>query len=336
MSDAVHDVVKQTIHFPSHADQKVAINAVIWQPSNDVPLARTRGIVQIIHGMAEYIDRYDAFARTLVKHGYIVCGHDQFGHGASVNSPNKLGCLPAHGGAQALIDDTHDLRQLVQERLNNANTGNDLPYYIFGHSMGSFVARAYIAQHAQGLMGAVICGTGFVPPSTSHAGNILARLISKVRGEDAHSELLHSLADGSYSKKIPHAQTAFDWLSYNTDNVKAYIADDLCGYPFSAGGYATLTELTERVCKLQCAQAVPHDLPLLFIAGADDPVGDFGKGVQAAADLARQAGSTDVETVILDNMRHEILNEHDGQRATDSIIDWLDRHNRTHIKADQQ
>ena len=134
------------------------------------------------------------------------------------------------------------------------------------------------------------------------------------------------MADGAYAKAIPNRRTDFDWLSHNQRNVDAYIADDACGFMFSADGYATLTELTAEVCTLECAQRGPHDLPLLYVAGAEDPVGELGRGVVRSAELARRAGSTDVTYRIFDGMRHEVLQE-DGHAAVfDCVRGWLDRH----------
>ncbi|MBP3885813.1 MAG: lysophospholipase [Olsenella sp.] len=301
------------------ADSTSRINASVWWSENPLDtVVSPKGVVQIVHGMAEHIERYDEFARFLVDAGYLVCGHNQIGHGASAPK-ERWGCLPARGGRQILVEDVHSLRKLVTKRVRNGT-----PHYVFGHSMGSFITRSYISRYGGGLAGAIICGTGFVPVATSRAGRTLARIISRLRGEDHKSELLHSMADGSYSKALEGAKTDFDWLSRNEENVKRYMADEACGFMFSAGGYATLTDLTAEVCTLECAQRVPHQLPLLFIAGAEDPVGDMGEGVTKAADLARQAGSADVTCKIYHGMRHEILNEKDRRLVFGDVLAWLD------------
>lgn len=275
-----------------------------------------RAVVQIVHGMSEHIRRYDDFARFLVGHGFAVCGDDHIGHGASA-SAERRGCIPAKGGNEALIADEHTLRGIAQKRYPG------VPYVLFGHSMGSFIVRCYLARHADGLAAAVICGTGTVPVATSRAGNALARAVCALRGEDYRSKLIDSMGAGAYSKAVP-GPTGYEWLSYNPDNVQAYLADEECGFMFSVGGYAALTALTAEACSRSCARAMPHDLPLLYIGGDGDPVGSMGSGVRAAAKLARDAGCLDVTCTIYDGMRHEILNEKGHEAVYRDTACWID------------
>ena len=308
------------IEFASH-DGTSTIRGYTWIPEG-VPteggLLAPKGVVQLVHGMAEHITRYDEFARFLAQAGFVVAGHDQVGHGDSATR-DKWGCLPAKDGKEVLVEDVHALRGIME-----AHVAPNTPYVIFGHSLGSFITRAYLARHGDGLAAAVICGTGFVPVATSKAGNALARLIGRVRGEDHKSGLLSSMGVGAYAKAIKDAQTELDWLSYRKENVDAYIADDACGFPFSAGGYATVTSLTAEVCDLVCCTKVPKSLPLLYVAGDGDPVGSMGEGVRASAELARQAGSTDVTVIIYEHMRHEILNEDDRGKVMADILAWIE------------
>lgn len=156
--------------------------------------------------------------------------------------------------------------------------------------------------------------------------NLLARLTAKRRGERAKSSLLHSLADGAYAKAVKDARTAFDWLSADKANVDAYLADEECGFMFTAGGYATLTRLIEQAARYDLAMGVPRNLPLLYIAGAEDPVGDNGIGVRAAAEVMRSAGVSDIDIVIYEGMRHEILNEAGKDRVYADVLGWLEGH----------
>ena len=305
-------VVIEDVTFDS-ADGKSTIHARFWLPDGRPP----RAVVQIVHGMSEHIRRYDEFARFLVARGYAVCGDDHIGHGAST-APEKRGCIPARGGNDALVADEHTLRGIAAKKFPG------VPYVLFGHSMGSFITRCYLGRHGQGVAAAVICGTGTVPVATSRAGNALARAVAAVRGEDHRSKLIDSLGAGAYSKAVP-GPTGYEWLSHNADNVQAYLADEECGFMFSVGGYSALTALTAEACSKACAASVPHDLPLLYIGGDGDPVGDMGRGVRAAAQLAREAGSTDVTCTIYPRMRHEILNEDGREEVFADVADWIER-----------
>ena len=319
----------QDIAFPS-ADGSSTIHARIWWPAGAMPGQDTdpenkdggqgpspRGVVQIVHGMCEHVRRYDDFARFLCSQGWIVCGDDHIGHGRSAN-PEKRGCMPAKGGDAVLVEDEHALRAIMQDKV-----GEDIPYAFFGHSMGSFITRVYLAEHGGGLAAAIICGTGTIPVAKSRAGHALARVVATLRGEDHVSKLLDSLGSGGYDKQLA-ATGGGSWLSYNEKNVAAYHADAECGFIFSAGGYCALTALTARACSRSCAACVPHDLPLLYIGGDGDPVGDMGSGVEAAAQLARDAGSADVTCKIYSHMRHEILNEEENSLVFADVARWLD------------
>lgn len=308
-------IYREELRFPS-ADGRSTIRALVWWPALAAG-ARPRGVVQVIHGMAEHVERYDALARLFASRGFVVCGDDHAGHGASCD-PDSYGCLPARGGAEALVADEHTLRRLVTERM-----GSDAPYLLLGHSLGSYIARVYLAEHGEGLAGVVLSGTGTLPVAVSWAGHALARLICAVRGEKYRSKLLDGMGVGGYARAVP-GPTGCEWLSHNEKNVATYVADPRCGFMFSAGGYAAVTKLTARACSLAWARRAPHDVPLLFVSGAEDPVGDNGRGVRAAAELARRAGQRHVDVRIYEGMRHEIFNEDDGGRVMADVLSWVE------------
>ncbi len=308
-------IYREELRFPS-ADGRSTIRALVWWPALAAG-TRARGVVQVIHGMAEHVERYDALARLFASRGFVVCGDDHAGHGASCD-PDGYGCLPARGGAEALVADEHTLRRLVTERM-----GSDAPYLLLGHSLGSYIARVYLAEHGEGLAGVVLSGTGTLPVAVSWAGHALARLICAVRGEKYRSKLLDGMGVGGYARAVP-GPTGCEWLSRNEKNVATYVADPRCGFMFSAGGYAAVTKLTARACSLAWARRAPHDVPLLFVSGAEDPVGDNGRGVRAAAELARRAGQRHVDMRIYEGMRHEIFNEDDGGRVMADVLSWVE------------
>ena len=299
------------------ADGRSWLRVVVWLPD---PVYSRRGVVQLVHGMAEHIGRYDSFARFLTGLGYVVFGHDHIGHGKSVSSADELGCMPLEGGKDILVADVAHAREAA---LKLCREGGELPLFLFGHSMGSFVVRACIARNAKGLSGAVICGTGNQPRILSLAGRTLSRVIGAVRGETYRSRLVDSLVIGAFSSAIEDARTDSDWISTDPSVVDAYLADPLSGQAFSVGAYATLTDLTAEVVTKKSAAAVPKQLPLLFVAGAEDPVGSCGKDVQAAADLYRGQGVEDVRVIIYPNMRHEILNEPRRLDVYNDVEQWF-------------
>ena len=306
---------REELRFPS-ADGRSTIRALVWWPALAAG-ARPRGVVQVIHGMAEHVERYGALACLFAAHGFVVCGDDHAGHGASCD-PDSYGCLPARGGAEALVADEHTLRRLMTERVDA-----DVPYLLLGHSLGSYIARVYLAERGEGLAGVVLSGTGTLPVAVSWAGHALARLTCAARGEDYRSKLLDGMGVGGYARAVP-GPTGCEWLSHNEKNVATYVADSRCGFMFSAGGYAAVTKLTARACSLAWARRAPHDVPLLFVSGAEDPVGDNGRGVRAAAELARRAGQRHVDVRIYEGMRHEIFNEDDGGRVMADVLSWVE------------
>lgn len=312
-------VAREEASFPS-ADGRSVIHARWWLSPHLAGGESPRAVVQLVHGMAEHIGRYDRFAAFLAEAGFAVCGHDHIGHGKSVSSPDDWGCLPPKTGAEIMVEDVHRMRQLASERFPG------VLHVVFGHSMGSFVVRSYVARHGAGLAGAVVCGTGNQALLLSKSGNALANLLCALRGPRFVSGLLHNMAVGAYGKAVEGARTPDDWICADPAVVEAYAADPACGYRFSAGGYAALTSLTAEVVTDACAARVPKDLPLLFIAGAEDPVGDFGRGVKAAATLVEKAGVVDVTTVVYEGMRHEVLNESGRERVWADVAEWMEAH----------
>lgn len=312
------DARRETIWCDS-SDRVTRLHGYIWWPEEGVvPVAA----VQLVHGMAEHISRYDEFARYLNSKGFVVFGHDSVGHGESSTSDQDLGDLPADNGADILIEDVHRVRTDAMARVSEVY-GQLPPLFLFGHSLGSLIVRVYLARHGYGLRGAILSGTNFQPPRTTALMGKLARTTVRTRGGSHHSKLLHKMGVGAYSQEIDDAKTDFDWLSHNADNVNRYIADPKCGFMFTAGGYVAVADLLHEACEPECVDAYPKDLPLLYISGTEDPVGEFGEGVSKSADLAHAGGVTDVRCRLYAGMRHEILNERGRQVVFDDIVSWM-------------
>lgn len=309
-----------TFSFPS-TDGRTVLFGRFWLPRDPERAAHPRGIVQIVHGMAEHSARYAAFARFLADRGYAVCAHDHIGHGKSVKDPSLFGCLPVKNGAQILVEDVHRLRGYMAELFPEGT-----PYILFGHSMGSFIVRVYLAHHGEGLAAAIVCGTAQQPRIASLGGGALARFLVTTRGENYRSSFLDNIGAGAYGKKIPDARTPYDWICTDSAVVDAYIADDGCGFMFSVGGYAALLDLTAEIVTPACAAGVPDGLPVLFMAGALDPVGDNGVGPKAAAEQMAKLSQARVDVKLYEGMRHEVLNEIGHERVFEDVAQWIEEH----------
>ena len=312
----------ETLTYPS-ADGRSTVRALVWAPASSGSAA-PRGVVQLVHGMSEHAERYASFAETLCAAGYLVCANDHVGHGRTAAATCDLGHIPLAGGVDILLADVHALRSRVIGRLRAQGVSARIPYIFFGHSLGSFIVRVYLTQHAEGVSAAVVCGTGQQPPALARAGNAFCRVLARLRGEHFRSRLIHELVVGAYGRAIKGARTPYDWLSTDPAVVEAYRRDPLCGQMFTVGGYAAVTELAATSQQRSLARRIPRGLPLLFIAGSNDPVGDCGRGVRAAAKQYRDLGMVHVDEMIYQGMRHEVLNEPGRAQVYRDVLAWFD------------
>ena len=277
---------------------------------------KARGALQIVHGMAEHGERYENFAAALNHAGYDVWAMDLAGHGQS-DDPKTPGFFGQENGRENVLADI----QTLTEKMRDAYP-QGFPLFIFGHSMGSFFARAYCKAYNKHLAGAVFCGTSGPNPAAP-AGQMLAKLIISARGEKYVSPLLDNIAFGSYNKRF-EGRTRFDWLNSDENEVDKYLEDPKCGFVFTAKGLLDLFSLLQSVSEKSWFSAMPYQFPVLLVAGEDDPVGSFGKGVELVAKRLREAGGNRVKCRTYSGMRHEILLEPDHQQVYQDIIDWLD------------
>ena len=282
-----------------------------------LPVGEPKGIVQLVHGIAEYIARYDAFARFLCAQGYIVAGNDHLGHGGSVKEEGSLGWEGESGGWETMVEDIHTLHRLLREE----HPG--LPCYLFGHSMGSFLTRNYIIHYKGSLDGAVLCGTGHQDTLLVKTGLEAARLVCRRKGTRYASPFLNNLLFGQNNRGYENARTAYDWLSRDEQVVDAYIHDPLCGFIPPAGLCRDMLEGIAFITKPRNMERMSKDLPVYFIAGDKDPVGENGKGVIRAYKAFLRAGMRDVTMKLYPGARHEILNEFNKQEVYEDVLNWL-------------
>ncbi len=290
---------------------KNKIHTLIWKDEEVQPV----GVLQIAHGVCEHIERYDDFARFLVGCGFVVVGNDHLGHGKSVNAMEELGCFADENGDVRMIDDMHILYRIMKKRYP------ELPYFLFGHSMGSLLARQYCAVFGYELSGAIFCGTGNIIGAAVLAKAPLDKLVEKL-GADSDKVDLFALNNKMYNQAFRDENDEYAWLSRNVENRENYRADPYCGFPLKVGGFRDLATIMLKVSHPDWAFKVPVDFPILLISGAKDPVGSNGKGVLKTVDALEKAGNE--PTVILyPGDRHEILNEDDKDIVYSDIKKWL-------------
>ena len=285
----------------------------IYVPENSTP----KGIIQISHGMCEYIERYEHFADFLTSHGFIVCGNDHIGHGNSVKSDDDLGYFSPKDGWSHLVNDVHRLTLIIKQKYPS------LPFVLLGHSMGSFIARLYITRFPQEADCAVIMGTGD-DKALSEIGVRAARSVVSVKGELFRSEKLNTLVFGLYNDRIPNSKTVFDWLTHDEEIVKKYIDDKKTNFIFTASGFVDLTTLLRRVSSNEWVQKFPKELPTFFVAGTGDPVGGYGRGVIHVYTKLINAGCN-VDIKLYHDARHELVNETMKEIVFDDILCWIER-----------
>jgi alpha-beta hydrolase superfamily lysophospholipase len=303
--------IKRTEAYFNSSDGEHKIRTLIWQDDKLTPI----GIVQLAHGMAEHIERYDDFARFLAANSFIVCGNDHLGHGKSVNDKSELGFFAEKNGNIRLVDDMHILTKIMKKKYPG------MPYFLFGHSMGSLCARVYASHFGDELNGVIFCGTAEIPAAASALKPIIDSLIERF-GPRTVYEKLGEIFNNFSNISIPEKTSNIDWLSRNVENREKYAADELCGFTFTISGYRDVFALASECSGKDWASVVPLNLPIMMISGALDPVGMNGKGVIAASDNLMLAGKN--PTVILyPGDRHEILNEDDKERVYNDVLSWI-------------
>ena len=295
-------------------DGSTQLHGVLWEPTEVAPVA----VLQIAHGVAEYIDRYDDFARFLNGHGVVVVGHDHLGHGRSMT----VNGTPAYFGDGAtwktVTDDLYVLHTRMKEQYPS------LPHVLMGHSMGSFLARSYLIRYPGTVKAAILMGTGWQGGLTLSAGLALCNAIAS-KGADKTSPLITKLAFGSYNKKIKNPRTPSDWLSVDEENVDAYIADPLCGGEMTVGLFREMLRGIRFNQKFSSLDKMNGETPVLLISGNSDPVGDMGAGINQTYTEFKRSGVADCTVKLYSGLRHEILNEKEHRAEVyGDIWNWME------------
>lgn len=289
------------------------IHGIKWIPDGEI-----KGILQVVHGMSEYVERYEPLAKALTKDGILVVGDDHLGHGKSVGEEQEFGYFCHEDPASKLVDDEAALTTLMKEEYK------DVPYFILGHSMGSFIVRNYIAEYGNEVKGAIIVGTGMQPKMLIKLSKVIAKIATLTKGEKKKNYFINKLAFGSYTKRYDNVKTSSDWLSPDGKEVDNYLHDPMCGFVFTNNGFAALFELLDRLHDKKRLGNIPKTLPIIFFAGKDDPVGDYGEAIKKVVAEYKKLGIKQVDYKLYQGFRHEILNAKDGIVAKDVSL-WLQK-----------
>lgn len=292
------------------SDGVTEIHGEEWLPEGE-----PKAVLEIAHGIAEYIGRYGDFASFLAENGIAVIGEDHIGHGQSKSETKPQLFFDSENGWDKVVEDLHQIREACGKKYPN------VPYFLMGHSMGSFLVRTYAIKYPGDVDGIIIMGTGQQSSLLIAGGKLIGKIIGKKSGFEKPSDTITKLAFGNYNPK--GARTSCDWLSVNKENVDRYIADPLCGADPSVGLFLDMLSGIDFIRKQENVNKMDTEKPVLFISGEEDPVGDKGKGVKAAHATFEKANVRDLTLKLYPGLRHEILNEDCKADVYKYILDWI-------------
>ena len=303
----------RSFHFPS-SDGVHQCYAREWLPQSE-----PRGVVQIVHGVSEHIARYDETAAFLSARGFLVCGEDHLGHGRTAQG-GEYGYFAEHDGWTLVTADVRKLRQLQGEKYPG------VPYFLLGHSMGSFLTRTYLCRYPGTVDGAILSGTGQEPAPLVALGKLLARLICLTRGGHRVSPLVNALSLGAYNRKFKPNRTPADWISRDEQAVDRYLADPLCTFQPTAAMFRDMMGGLQYIASPRALGQMDPATPVYLFSGGQDPVGGMGRGVQKVYGYFEKRGVADLTMKLYPGGRHEMFNETNRQEVFQDLLDWLNKH----------
>lgn len=295
------------------ADQKTKIGLSVWRPEKE-PIA----VVQLVHGMAEFSERYDGFAAFLNSKGIVVAAHDHLGHGDSIQSTEDYGHFSDKKGVNLLLEDISFVHQKFQREYSQ------LPYFILGHSMGSFLLKSYLGSYSTSLDGAILMGSGWHSSVEMHAAEMLSSIVGAIYGKKHRSRLIDNLAFGGYNKPFEPSETTKDWLTRDKEEVEKYLQDKRTQFIFTATAYKDLFKAIRIGSQKKRLRNIQKGLPILVISGTADPVGNYGKGVRRLAKRLSSETGNPIEVRLYEGSRHELLNELNKKEVFRDIYQWIE------------
>ncbi len=307
--------VKHEVTYPS-SDGKHTIVGVIYTPSDMAP----RGIVQLSHGMIDYVERYEFLAAALTDAGYIFAGNHHLGHGRSVLSPEDYGFFTEEGdGILCLLRDLHQMNRLLREKFPS------LPVIMMGHSMGSFLSRLYVERYPHTVTGHIIHGTGGPHKLILPIGRALIAIIALFRGKRYRSKLISAMAFSGYNSKFPKSEGKYAWLTRDLDTVAERDEDKYTQFIFTLEGYRELFRMISKSNSGKWYSNYPKTMRTLIISGDMDPVGQNGRGVKYVYKHLLVNGVGDLKIKMYPGARHELFNETCREEVFSDILEWINQ-----------
>lgn len=296
------------------ADGKTQIHAVEW-----IPDEKPKAILQIAHGVTEYILRYEQFAEYLVKKGIMVVGNDHLGHGKSIAKDSEPMYFGPTGSWKWAVEDMYTCTKMIKEKYP------EIPYYMLGFSLGSFLLRTYLIEYPGIADAAIIMGTGETPPVQIALAKFIANKEAKKVGENHTSPMIKKLTFDTYNKFFAPNRTDYDWLCSDNEGLDEYIADQMRGGNLSAGLFREMLSGMKFTSEIKNLKKMNLDTPILFISGDEDPVGEKGKGVIKAYHKFQNIGMKDVEIKLYPKLRHDILHEKCKKEIYEYVYNWIEK-----------
>ncbi|HBF2358962.1 TPA: alpha/beta hydrolase, partial [Clostridioides difficile] len=300
-------------NFTFKGEEGLDIYTYKWEDEN---IKKPKAVIQIAHGMAETAQRYETFAKVLTKNGYIVYINDHRGHGKTAKIIENVGHLAEKEGFRCLVDDMYTLTNIIKKE------NEDLPIYLFGHSMGSFASQRYIMDYSNNLSGLILCGSNGKQGIILNLAHLIINHEIKKYGRRFKSNKINNLIFGGEIIRR-NEKTKFDWLSRDKEQVEKYINDPFCGVVCSCGFFYDLVQGLKEIEDKENLKKVPLDIPIYIISGDKDPIGKNGKGVLRLRDRYIKLGVKDVTCKLYKDGRHELLNEINREEVFEDIICWL-------------
>lgn len=299
------------------SDGKTKVAYYVYENKDVKPKA----VLQISHGMQEHLTRYTCLAEFLNRYGIVVCGNDHLGHGRTSASAETDGFFAERHGADYVLQDLHKMTLIAKKRYPN------LPYFLMGHSMGSFFARLYASTYQNELDGLILCGTSGKVKGTN-LGLLILDCLKLFKGKKAHSSLAEKIMCGTYFKYIPNKQSNFDWVTSNKEEMDNYLKNDRCQIRFTVSAYHDMVKTLKKVNSRSWAKKINKDLPIILLSGAQDPVGQYGKGVCQVYSMLEKQKVKHLDLRLYSNARHEPHNEKEPTKTEfyNDLHSFIDEH----------